>query len=114
MIVNFECDGCEFYIKNGVPVPTYRDGTPQTFEILGSAPAGLSSADQSLEMASQALYGHHSSKQKIPQPGAAVLGTYDRGGTVVTTGCTDWVSGLKYTDPNVVQITRNILDTLSL
>ena len=114
MIVNYECDGCEFYIKNGVPVPTHRDGTPETFQILGTAPAGLSSADQSLEMASQALYGHHSTKQKIPQPGAAVLGTYDRGGTVVTTGCTDWVSGLKFTDPNVVRITRNILNTLSL
>ncbi len=114
MIVNYECDGCDFDIKNGIPVPTYRDGTPETFQILGSAPAGLSSADKSLEMASQALYGHKSTTRKIKQPGAAVLGTYHRGGTVVTTGCTDWVSGLKYTDPHVVQITHNILKKLSL
>ena len=56
MIVNFECDGCEYNMKNGVPVPTYRDGTPETFQILGTAPVGLTSADQSLEMASEAVY----------------------------------------------------------
>lgn len=112
MIVNFECDGCEFNMKNGVPVPTYRDGTPETFQILGTAPVGLSSADQSLEMASEAVYGSQSGKQ-IPQPGAAVLGTYEHGGTVVTTGSTDWVSGLKGGDKTVEQITRNMLDTLS-
>lgn len=112
MVVNYECDGCDFHIRNGIPVPTYRDGTPETFQILGTAPASLSSADQSLEMVSKALYGPHSTQQ-ISQPGAAVLGTYERGGTVVTTGCTDWVSGLRGGDSHVVRITRNILDRLS-
>ena len=78
-----------------------------------TAPVGLSSADQSLEMASEAVYGSQSGKQ-IPQPGAAVLGTYEHGGTVVTTGSTDWVSGLKGGDKTVEQITRNILDRLAL
>jgi hypothetical protein len=44
--------------------------------------------------------------------GQAVLGTYDRGGTVVTTGTTDWAHGLRGGDPAVQRITRNILDRL--
>jgi hypothetical protein len=39
--------------------------------------------------------------------GHAVFGTFTRGGTVVTTGCTEWAYGLD--DPAVAQITRNIL-----
>ena len=45
--------------------------------------------------------------------GHAVLGTYTRGGTVVTSGCTDWVHGLDGASPAVEQITRNIIDRLS-
>ena len=42
-----------------------------------------------------------------------VLGCYTRGGTVVTTGCTEWVRGLSGRDANVERITRNILDQLA-
>jgi hypothetical protein len=42
-----------------------------------------------------------------------VLGTYTRGGTVVTCGSTDWAHGLRGADPVVERITRNILDRLS-
>ena len=30
-IVGYECDGCELEWKDGLPVPTHRDGTPDTF-----------------------------------------------------------------------------------
>jgi hypothetical protein len=36
-----------------------------------------------------------------------------RGGTVVTTGCTEWVRGLAGRDRQVERITRNILDRLA-
>ena len=111
-IVAYECDGCQFEVRDGLPVPTYHDGTPQGFEILATAPAGLTTCDDSLGMARTALYGEESDKQH-PQPGAAVLGTYTRGGTVVTTGCTHWSYGLQGQDKTVEQITRNILDRLS-
>jgi hypothetical protein len=39
-----------------------------------------------------------------------VLGSYTRGGTVFTTGCTDWAHGLG--DPAVERVTRNVLDRL--
>ena len=38
-IVGYECDGCELVWKDGLPNPTFRDGTPQTFVVLGTAPA---------------------------------------------------------------------------
>ena len=43
-----------------------------------------------------------------------VLGTYTSpaGGVVVTSGSTDWAHGLAGRDPQVEQITRNVLDRL--
>ena len=38
-IVGYECDGCDFTYRDGLPYPTGSDGTPANFEILGSAPA---------------------------------------------------------------------------
>jgi hypothetical protein len=112
-IVGYECDGCQFTVENGLPTPTHRDGTPRGFQILGTAPAGLSvKGDRSLVWVSEALYGKGTTR-RVAQPGAAVLGTYTRGGTVFTTGCTEWVRGLQGHDPAVERITRNVLDRLS-
>ena len=38
-IVGYECDGCDFTYRDGLPYPTGVDGTPSNFEILGTAPA---------------------------------------------------------------------------
>jgi hypothetical protein len=101
-IVGYECDGCEFTLVDGLPVPTGRDGTPENFLILGTCPAQWHPDDS--------LWYERFEKDRV---GAAVLGTYTRGGTVVTSGTTDWSHGLRGNDPHVVQITRNILDRLS-
>jgi hypothetical protein len=112
-IVGYECDGCRMVWKNGLPFPTHEDGTPDTFEILGSAPAGLSNiGDRTWLWVSEALYGKDT-LQRTQQLGSAVLGCYTRGGTVITSGCTEWSNGLRDRDPQVAQITRNILDRLS-
>jgi hypothetical protein len=111
-IVGYECDGCQFTLEDGLPVPSHRDGTPPTFQILGTAPAGLSlKGDRSLVWVSEALYGK-GTKRRVDQPGAAVLGAYTWCGTVITTGCTEWVRGLQGRDPAVERITRNVLDRL--
>ncbi len=109
-IVGYECDGCEFVLKDGLPVPTHRDGTPEGFEILASAPARLWDSD--LEFASKSLFGDTEHKDRFTH-GAATMGMYSRGGTVFTTGCTEWSHGLAGKDPLVQQITRNVLDRLS-
>src|SRR5690606_37680085 len=38
-VVGYECDGCEFELVDGLPVPTGRDGTPKDFTILATCPA---------------------------------------------------------------------------
>ena len=45
----------------------------------------------------------------------AVVGCFDvpGGGTVFNAGCTDWTYGIEGNDPDVVRITRNVLDRLS-
>jgi hypothetical protein len=47
--------------------------------------------------------------------GHAVLGVYtnDVGATVLTSGSTDWAHGLAGRDPQIEQITRNVLTRLS-
>jgi hypothetical protein len=46
--------------------------------------------------------------------GHAVLGAYtnDAGATVLTSGSTDWAHGLSERDPQIEQITRNVLTKL--
>jgi hypothetical protein len=100
-IVGYECDGCEFETRDGLPVPTHRDGTPEGFTILASCPAKWHPDD--------ALFYDRFPPDRV---GAAVLGTYTRGGTVVTVGSTDWAHGLRGKDSTVERITRNVLDRL--
>ncbi len=101
-IVGYECDGCEIEWDSGLPKPTHRDGTPKSFQILGTCPARWAPGD--------CYWYEQFPKDRV---GNAVLGTYTRGGTVVTTGSTDWAHGLRGSDPVVEQITSNILDRLS-
>ena len=126
-IAVYEVDGCEFTLsdEDGLPVPTGRDGTPPDFTILATAPARLwsfselpsryrSSESGDLEETAVAVFG-----EATPQNVArlahnhAVMGLYSRGGTVFTSGTTDWVYGLVGHDPVVTQVTRNVLDRLS-
>ncbi len=100
-IVGYECDGCELTWKDGLPYPTFRDGTPESFEILASAPAKWHPDD------CEWYEGWENGRT-----GNAVLGVYTRGGTVVTVGSTDWAHGLRGADPVVDRMTRNILEKL--
>jgi hypothetical protein len=102
-IVGYECDGCELEWRDGLPQPTHRDGTPDSFTILASAPAQWHPDDCQ-------WYEQWENGRK----GNAVLGIYSRGGTVFTCGSTDWAHGLRGGDPVVERITRNIMDKLSL
>ena len=124
-IVGYECDGCDFTYRDGLPYPTGADGTPSTFEILGTAPAAhftrttaarppRPDEPSELEFISSRLFGERGHEHRI-EHGHAVLGTYTSpaGGTVVTSGCTDWAHGLTGRDPQVERITANILDRLS-
>ena len=100
--MGYECDGCELDWVDGLPEPTHSDGTPESFVVVGTCPARWHPGDSQ--------FYERFPKDRI---GNAVMGTYTRGGTVVTTGTTDWSHGLRGKDPAVERITRNVLDRLS-
>ncbi|HET6572627.1 MAG TPA: N,N-dimethylformamidase beta subunit family domain-containing protein [Fimbriiglobus sp.] len=100
-VVGYECDGCELVWKGGLPRPTHADGTPEGFEVLATCPARWHPDDCEWY-----------EKWEKGRTGNAVIGTYTRGGTVVTVGSTDWSHGLGGNDPVVVRVTRNVLDRL--
>ena len=103
-VVGYECDGSELEWRDGLPFPTYRDGTPETFTVLGTAPASWHPGDSEWY-----------EKWEKGRVGAACLGVYTKpsGGTVFTSGTTDWAHGLRGGDPEVETITKNILNRLS-
>lgn len=103
-IVGYECDGCEYTLVAGKPEPTGQDGTPRDFVILATAPAQWGAAEWE-------GFGI------IPgdRVGNACMGVHTRrgGGTVFTSGTTDWAHGLAGGDRVVERVTRNVLDRLS-
>ena len=101
-IVGYECDGCELEWRAGLPFATHRDGTPKSFEVLGTCPVRWHPDD-----------AEWYEKWEIGRTGAACMGVYKRGGTVFTAATTDWAHGLSGNDQTVDQITRNVLDRLS-
>jgi hypothetical protein len=100
-VVGYECDGCELTWKDGLPFPTHTDGTPKNFEVVATAPARWAPDDCEWY-----------EKWQKGRTGQAVIGTYTRGGTVVTVGSTDWSFGLRGNDANIARITKNVLDRL--
>ena len=125
--VGYECDGCDFTYRDGLPYPTGEDGTPATFEILATAPAAHFTRTTAtrppkphqpseIEFIAGRLFGTDdpADVERIAH-GHAVLGTYTSpgGGTVVTAGSTDWAHGLAGRDPQIEQITHNILRRLA-
>ncbi|MEE2784987.1 MAG: N,N-dimethylformamidase beta subunit family domain-containing protein [Pseudomonadota bacterium] len=120
-VVAYECDGCAFEMRDGLPVPTGIDGTPLNMQILASAPARLWETHQlpdnlrddyvgELNWVSQRIGGDDNEENRaIYGDGHAVMGMFKRGrGEVFTTGCTDWAYGL--VDPKVSRVTLNIIN----
>jgi len=123
-VVGYECDGCDFTSADGLPHPTGTDGTPASFVILGTAPAAhftrttaarppAPDEPSELEFISSRVFGERGHEDRLAH-GQAVLGTWTSpgGGTVVTSGSTDWAHGLAAHDRQVEQITANALDRL--
>ena len=126
-IVAYEVDGVELVTgEDGLPEPTHADGAPRSLEVLATAPARLWRQDEQpsryahepgeLENTAMALFGDDWPAQvhRVTN-NHAVMGIFDvpGGGTVFNAGVTDWAYGIDGGDPDVVRITRNVLDRLS-
>jgi hypothetical protein len=119
IILRYELDGCPIRLENGLPFPqSFHDAHP-SLEILGMAPAAIEPNDfpnMTLEEGLRQMYaltdplilehmeGNH---------GHAAMAMYVNNGTVFAAGTTDWANGLKGGDPEIEQITRNLIDRLS-
>jgi len=124
--VGYECDGCEFTMRDGLPYPTGSDGTPADFEILGLVPARLFGRDNDpsgvpdgarseCEFIAWRVLGHEEPEDVARfEHGHAVMGVHQPGGTVFTAGTTEWAWGLANNDPTIERITRNLLDRLGV
>ncbi|MDQ1519551.1 MAG: hypothetical protein QOI55_624 [Actinomycetota bacterium] len=124
VVVGYECDGCDFTMRDGLPIPTGSDGTPPDFEILGLAPAEpfdrhnaarpvAAGARSEIEYNAWRALGDESPAAVARlRHGHAVMGVHQPGGTVFTSGCTDWAWGLANADPAIDRMTRNLLDRL--
>lgn len=124
--VGYECDGCEYTTIDGLPHPTGNDGTPDTFEILGMVPAAHFTRTTAARppkpnepseiefLASRVFDTRDEAAVNRIAAGQAMLGSYvaPSGGTVITSGSTDWAHGLAGRDEQIEQITSNILDRL--
>jgi hypothetical protein len=122
-VVGYECDGCDLALRDGLPVVTGEGGTPPDFEVVATAPATpfdrhttplplAPGGAYELEFHAQRLLGDDSrANLERLRHGHAVLGAYQRGGTVVTAGTTEWAYGLD--DPAVDRITQNIVNRLT-
>ncbi|MGH9206136.1 MAG: N,N-dimethylformamidase beta subunit family domain-containing protein, partial [Acidimicrobiales bacterium] len=122
--VGYECDGCALTFSDGLPKPTGADGTPAEFQILALAPAehfNRSNAlrpvpDTSLSevefFAERVLGNHEPASIARLSHGHAVMGVHEPGGTVFTSGTTEWVWGVANADPVIERITRNLLERL--
>jgi hypothetical protein len=121
LVVGYECDGCEFSFENGRPAPTFKDDTPDGFQILAIAPARLWETHEApdnladnyvgeLNWVAERIGGEDTPENRNRYTeGHAVLGSFKRGkGEVFTTGCTDWAYGLG--NDAVATITNNVLD----
>ncbi|MGC9960419.1 MAG: N,N-dimethylformamidase beta subunit family domain-containing protein [Acidimicrobiales bacterium] len=124
--VGYECDGCDFTMRDGLPYPTGSDGTPPDFEMLGLAPARPFGRDNSprgvpdgarseCEFIAWRVLGREEPEDVARfEHGHAVMGIHQPGGTVFTAGTTEWAWGLAHRDPTIVRITRNLIDRLSV
>ncbi|HSL11274.1 MAG TPA: N,N-dimethylformamidase beta subunit family domain-containing protein [Actinomycetota bacterium] len=126
-IVAYEVDGVALMTgDDGLPVPTHEDGAPDSLEVLATAPARLWTQDEQpsryahepgeLENAAAAVFGDDWRRQVHRLTNNhAVMGVFDvrGGGTVFNAGVTDWAYGIEGGDPDVVRVTRNVLDRLS-
>ena len=123
--VGYECDGCAFTMRDGLPHPTGEDGTPADFEILGlaaaqpfnrvNAPRGVPDGARSeQEFIAWRLFDSEEPEDiaRIAH-GHAMMGVHQPGGTVFTAGTTEWAWGVANRDPVIERITLNLLDRLT-
>jgi hypothetical protein len=104
-LVGYECDGTQLSDQTdvkGFVAPSFTDGTPASFVILGVSRLAAAWRDAAVR-GSGALPGGDNA--------AATMGLYTNTGTIFTAATVDWARVLASgQDSHVERITRNVLD----
>ncbi|MDU8927364.1 DUF6605 domain-containing protein [Alisedimentitalea sp. MJ-SS2] len=123
-IFGYEVDGLDFRFEDGLPYPTCSDGAVPEINILAMGLATniednhgvwgetlyIGSADAAFK--AQVLHGEVTEETlDACQRGNGMIISWTRDkGEVFTAATCEWVAGLIHGDPQVEQITRNVLD----
>jgi len=123
-IFGYEVDRLDFSFDDGLPFPTCKDGAAPEITILALGLATNIEADhgvwgETLYIASadaafkaHALYGNVTPETlEASRRGNGMIVSWPRGkGEVFTAATCEWVAGLIRADPQVAQVTRNVLN----
>lgn len=126
-IYGYEVDGLDYVVRDGLPLATGEDGASRDIEIIGQGLGTNAEADHGIwgeqlfigdsdcQFKARALYGAVTPKTMDKAVrGNGVLVHWQRGrGAVFNAATCEWVMGLTRRDPQVEQITRNVLDRFS-
>lgn len=112
-LVGYECDGASYEVdEHAVARSDGRDGSPQSFLILGIAV--LDPIEERCYEPRTGAWTCFPREAAIMSPRAATMGVYTAGGTVFCAATTNWpVILARDADPCVDRITRNVLDRLA-
>jgi N,N-dimethylformamidase beta subunit-like, C-terminal len=123
-VFGYEVDGIDYVIRHGLPAATGEDGAPEGVEIIAMAPATTvewgseNYPDKAFigyddaRLVAETLYGAATPEtiDKVSR-GSGMIAEYKRGkGVVFNAGSCEWVRGLEAQDPQIVRITRNVLE----
>jgi len=122
-VFGYEVDGVDHVVKDGLPYPTGADGAPENLLILAMGLSTVFEADHDNGMtpfigsddanfAAMAIHGEVTPELVDRyKRGSGMIAIFERGqGCVVTAGSCEWVAGLIDRDPQIEQVTRNVLD----
>jgi hypothetical protein len=105
-LVGYEFDGAKLVNKQGLFVASGKDGTPESYIVLGIGritPKGSSEFPRwTNNWAEAEIYGEHT----------ATMGLYTNTGIVFNAATTDWARVLANREQAVERITRNVLNRL--
>jgi hypothetical protein len=125
-IFGYEVDGLDYTFRDGLPFPTHSDGAPRGIEIVAMAPATTLEAgfeayrakayigDEDARLVARTLHDREdgATLERVSR-GSGMMAEYRRGrGVVFNAASCEWVAGLIARDPQVEQVTRNVLKRL--
>jgi hypothetical protein len=120
----YEVDGLAYEIRGGLPYALGTDGAPDDIEIIGLGLATLFEADhgnhgstffigsEDLELVTLGIHGEATPQAMDTRSrGSGMIASFRRGkGEVFNAGSCEWIAGLIRKDPQIEQVTRNVLN----